>query len=231
MTEAEWLASRNHSKMLEFLGNKASDRKLRLFSCACCRHIWDWIEDEGSREAVRVAELFADGLASDADLDVAAEKASAIAQVACDATTVPGDVWQAAWVPAQAALTVRFASIFKDEEDNGAIVDVRTVVENTIFHARVVADQSGREDPIVLLRDIFGPLPFRPVTLDRSWLTPTVTSLAQAIYTDRAFDRLPILADALEDSGCANQQMLEHCRSGGEHVRGCWVVDLLTGRE
>jgi hypothetical protein len=82
-----------------------------------------------------------------------------------------------------------------------------------------------------LLHDIFGPLPFRPVTLDSSWLTSTVTSLAQAIYDERAFDRMPILGDALEDAGCDNASMLEHCRSGGEHVRGCWVVDLVLGKE
>jgi hypothetical protein len=59
----------------------------------------------------------------------------------------------------------------------------------------------------------------------------TVNHLAQAIYTDRAFDRMPILADALEDAGCTNQDILEHCRGGGEHVRGCWVVDLLLAKE
>ncbi len=47
---------------------------------------------------------------------------------------------------------------------------------------------------------------------------------------DRAFDRMPILADALQDAGCDNLNILNHCRQPGEHVRGCWVVDLLTGR-
>jgi len=64
-----------------------------------------------------------------------------------------------------------------------------------------------------------------------AWLTSTVTSLAQSIYQERAFDRLPILADALEDSGCTNPDILNHCRQPGEHVRGCWVVDLLLGKE
>jgi hypothetical protein len=83
----------------------------------------------------------------------------------------------------------------------------------------------------ILLRDILGN-PFGVViTPDPTWLTSTVTSLAQAIYTDRAFDRLPILADALEDAGCTNQDILAHCRSNGEHARGCWVVDLLLGRQ
>jgi len=82
-----------------------------------------------------------------------------------------------------------------------------------------------------LLRCIFGPLPFRCHALDHSWLTSTVTSLATAIYNERAFDRLPILADALEDTGCTQQDILSHLRSGGEHTRGCWPLDLVLGKE
>src|SRR5579862_8133963 len=81
-----------------------------------------------------------------------------------------------------------------------------------------------------LVRDIFGN-PFKPVTIAPAWLTSTVVSLAQAIYDERAFDRMPVLADALEESGCTSQEMLEHCRGGGEHVRGCWLVDLVLGKE
>jgi hypothetical protein len=81
-----------------------------------------------------------------------------------------------------------------------------------------------------LIRDIFGN-PFRPVTFGPAWRTATVASLAQASYDERAFDRLPILADALEDAGCTNADILGHCRGGGEHVRGCWVVDLVLGKE
>jgi hypothetical protein len=69
------------------------------------------------------------------------------------------------------------------------------------------------------------------VVLDPAWRTPTVVELAQAIKRDAAFDRLPILADALQDAGCDNAEILNHCRSGGEHVRGCWVVDLLLDRK
>jgi hypothetical protein len=84
-----------------------------------------------------------------------------------------------------------------------------------------------------LLRDIFGN-PFRPLTFDRSWLAwnnSTVAKISQAIYEDRAFDRLPVLADALEDAGCHDADILAHCRQSREHVWGCWVVDLLLGKE
>ena len=79
------------------------------------------------------------------------------------------------------------------------------------------------------LRDILGN-PLRPVAVDASWLTSTVVALAEGIYADRAFDRLPILADALMDAGCDHAEVLEHCRGDGPHVRGCWVVDLLLGK-
>jgi hypothetical protein len=82
-----------------------------------------------------------------------------------------------------------------------------------------------------LVRDVFGPLRFRPVAVDPSWLTSTVTSLAAGIYADRAFDRMPILADALEEAGCDHADILTHCRGDGPHVRGCWVVNLLLGKE
>ncbi|MBL8793030.1 MAG: hypothetical protein JNM56_03935 [Planctomycetia bacterium] len=81
-----------------------------------------------------------------------------------------------------------------------------------------------------LIRDLFGN-PFRPVSVHPAWLTSTVTSLAQGIYDERTFDCLPILADALEDAGCDNADILNHCRQPGEHVRGCWVLDLLLAKE
>jgi hypothetical protein len=86
---------------------------------------------------------------------------------------------------------------------------------------------------VAFLHDIFGLLPFRPVTIAPAWAAwndGTVVTLAKAIYEDRAFDRLPILADALEEAGCGNADILAHCRQPGEHVRGCWVVDLLLGK-
>jgi hypothetical protein len=79
-----------------------------------------------------------------------------------------------------------------------------------------------------IVRDILGN-PFRPVTINPAWQTSNAVALAQSIYDDRAFDRLPILADALEDAGCDNADILNHCRQPGDHVRGCWVVDLVLG--
>jgi hypothetical protein len=84
-----------------------------------------------------------------------------------------------------------------------------------------------------VLRDIFGPLPFREVVMDPlllTWKAGVVVKLAQAIYNEMAFDRLPVLADALEEGGCDNEDVLAHLRGPGPHARGCWVLDLVLGR-
>jgi hypothetical protein len=83
-----------------------------------------------------------------------------------------------------------------------------------------------------LLRDVIGN-PFRPLSLKPSWLQyneGAVTKMGQAIYNQRRFGDLPVLADALEEAGCTDAAILEHCHQPGEHVRGCWVVDLILGK-
>jgi hypothetical protein len=92
------------------------------------------------------------------------------------------------------------------------------------LHDEVVAAERARQ--CHLLREIFGD-PFRPVAVDPRWLTSDVRSVARGIYAERAFDGMPILADALQDAGCDAAGVLDHCREPGEHVRGCWVLDLL----
>jgi hypothetical protein len=91
----------------------------------------------------------------------------------------------------------------------------------------------GQSVAASLLREVMGNPILAPFAIDLAWLEwndRTIPKLSQAIYDDRAFDGLPILADALEEAGCANAAILDHCRLGGEHVRGCWVVDLLLGK-
>ncbi|WP_315854050.1 hypothetical protein [Gemmata palustris] len=81
-----------------------------------------------------------------------------------------------------------------------------------------------------IIRDIFGN-PFRPVAFSPSWRTSTAIAIASQMYESRDFSAMPILADALQDAGCDNANVLDHCRSPGPHVRGCWVVDLVLGKE
>jgi hypothetical protein len=98
--------------------------------------------------------------------------------------------------------------------------------------ARGPTGSTERAARCAFLRDLFGN-PFRPVTVDPYWLAwndGTVRRLARTIYDKRRFEDLPVLADALEDAGCTDTYVLNHCRAPGEHVRGCWVVDLLLGK-
>jgi len=80
-----------------------------------------------------------------------------------------------------------------------------------------------------LVRDLFGN-PFRPVKFDPRWRTSDAVALADAMYRSRDFGPMPVLADALEEAGCTNADVLAHCRGDGPHVRGCWVVDLVLGK-
>ncbi len=193
MTEADWLTYTDPGRMLEFLRGKASERKLRLFAVACCRHNFQCMVDVRRRKAVEVAELYADGLANEEEL-MAAHQCVDTAWGESEAFAV----WASA-VPVQ-------------------VESICQVQRPTWVNHRL------------LLLDIFGN-PFRPIAINTAWLTPTVKELAQAIYDDRAFERLPILADALEEAGCTSQDILNHCRQAGVHVRGCWVVDLLLKKE
>src|SRR5262249_13844848 len=93
------------------------------------------------------------------------------------------------------------------------------------------AEQSAQ---CAIIRDLIGPLLFRPHAVDPAWLAcndASASKLAQTIYDERTYDQMPILADALEDAGCSDAETLAHLRGPGPHVRGCWVVDLLLSKE
>jgi hypothetical protein len=210
MTEAEWQTATDPRPILEFLRGKASDRKLRLFMCACCRGAWRRLKYEPLRRAVQAAEWFADG---EANRD----------QMATLGKTV-GKIWYALEDDAHdtfwsvLATTDPYAVAAPELSDRHVL--------NMALHVRAVSTQHRT----ALLRDIIGN-PFRPAAVDPAWRSEAAVALSTAIYADRAFDRLPILADALEEAGCDHPDILTHCRSPDPHVRGCWVVDLVLGKE
>jgi hypothetical protein len=173
-----------------------------------------------SREVVAVSERYADRLVTKEQLKAARKRASG-----CELSTSRLDAYQAAVETANgAAYAVRLLAI-----DSGGIDPVIVGLSTyTAASNRLAQEQSGRQ--VAILRDLIGN-PFRSVCLSPSWLTRTVSGLAQAIYDEGAFDRLPVLADALEDAGCAELTILEHLRGPGPHVRGCWVVDLILGKQ
>jgi hypothetical protein len=223
MTEAEWLACTNPRPMLDCLQGKGSDRKLRLFACACCQRTWHLLKEPCLQLAIRVAEQFADSHATVEELVRASEPAWDTKYTLEDSEVEPDET---VFLAAQAAAS---ASCGPGNDDVSYLF-------RAIDTASDVVEAGGctRIEEANLLHCIFGPLPFHPVEILSSWLAwsdGTVVKLAQSIYEDRDFDRLPILADALEEAGCHDSDILTHCRQPGEHVRGCWVVDLILGKE
>jgi hypothetical protein len=224
MTEREWLVQKGLSQwMVRHLGDrgvprtKVGRRKLRLFACGCCRVAWDVLPDDRLRDAVRVAERFADGQASKDEL---ASAGTAVGWMRADSGPF-GDARPGVRVAIDMAV---------EATDPQAYSAAFYMTATEVPLAGRVTAAAAEAYLCGLVRCVFGN-PFRPVTADPAWITPTVRSLAEGIYADRAFDRLPILADALQDAGCDNADVLDHCRGPGPHARGCWVVDLVLGKE
>lgn len=231
MTEAEWLEATDPEVMLPMLLEiEPSERKVRLFCCACCRRIWHLFSDDRCRNAVEIAERFADSLASEDELIQAGDMADEAADEAEDSDLPHFKKLALVGTSNAAAFTVDVNAIFAAEWAVYAVTGSSAVDGRDEEARRLEAFNREVEGHVKLLRDIFGN-PLRPVAVERNWLTPNVVSVAQAIYDDHAFDRLPVLADALEEAGCTDASILAHCRQLGPHVRGCWVVDLLLGKE
>jgi hypothetical protein len=223
MTEAQWLACRNPPMMLGFLRGKVSDRKSRLFACACCRFTFSVLAeafDRSIEEIIEAMEWYADGLAGE-DLRRDAERKARL--IECGPALIDDLVFHTLTATAS------------------AVVSATDVWASLVDYVEQVGDEDCRNpgaDKLIsfgrqALHDVIGPLPFRSVTLKPSWLAwrdGTIPKLAQGIHDDRAFGRLPLLADALLDAGCDDEDILSHCRKQGEHVWGCWPVDLLLGK-
>ena len=213
MTESEWLASVEPRRMLEFLAGNVSDRKLRLYYCACCRLVWHLLVTPQAKRTVEMAEGYADGEASDAVLSYAARAARRALRAA---------VLDARWFAESAAASV--ARPLSDiNRPDIRILGATAIAGGESGMVQLVSEQAA------LLRDVFGN-PFHPITVDSTWLRTEVVALALSVYDARSFGRLTELADALERAGCTDQEVLDHCRRPAEHVRGCWVVDFLLGR-
>jgi hypothetical protein len=225
MTEQEWLTAHRSEDMLSHLGCDVARRKLRLFACASFRRSLRFKEAAGLGNDVALAESYADGQAAFEELS--AVPAHPFYIWICGSH---GDV--APWAVCNSDLD-EAVRVMVDGIAAAAGWDASDEYDKR--YAR--AAEKEREAQTVLVRDIFGN-PFRPVAFDRFWVTSNVVNLAQSIYEERQvpsglFDnqRMGILADALEEAGCDNADILGHLRSGGDHVRGCWAVDLLLGKE
>lgn len=233
MTEQEWLECSDSKRMLDFLRGKVSERKLVLFACACCRRVWNILTDERSRNGVVVRELYEDGVVTTYEVEAAADAARrARADIRRSFRMAYGDREDCPEVaPAYAAGAASNTASGNYHPVSWFVTRAAACVSS---QGAVRAERAESKVLTSLLRDIVGPSPFRPVAANPLWLAwseGTVVKLAQAIYDERSFDRLPILADALEEAGCDDADILDHCRQQHEHVRGCWVVDLILGKE
>lgn len=258
MTEAEWLEFTSEDglradeeslkrQLYTALKHLKQPRELRLFACACCRRIWDHLPSV-ERRVVEVAEHYADGLAT------ARETEEAVAALHAVREARPDPEWQATdgaerharGVAVDAFEAVLHAEMMYGSHDpelkaaiaadwaaNAACEWAQSLISRAAELGEYDATAyAAREDEVRaqwrLLADIFGN-PFRPVTFDSAWRTTDVLLLARGTYEERAFDRMPILADALQEAGCDSEEILNHCRGEGPHARGYWVLDQILG--
>jgi hypothetical protein len=227
MTEDEWLACEKPNLLLRHLKAIGATRwqrgrrrrKLRLLGCAAFGQARHLLRPGYGGRAIDLAERYADG---DAELDDLLQLNQLLRAEPMAAGTPQ-------WA-AEGAVTILLTG-------NDLIV-AEIALEQAIWGLEREAEPAKpnlyrkdlRRAQAPLVRDIFGN-PFRGVAFDPSWRTSAVIGLATGIYEERAFDRVPILADALQDAGCDHPDVLAHCCGPGPHVRGCWAVDLVLGRE
>jgi hypothetical protein len=232
MTEAEWLACRDPEKMFEFLQDQPCGRKGLLFAAACCHRLLPLLGEPDFTIGTVKNKLisFLEKMDRDAGGPLPGLWLPALE------VWYPGEefdplirnVWQ--------AVAYAFGAGTWDRAEAAAYHCAQAFAAFRAFPSSLTDPSlEGLPNEVLcrFLREVLGN-PFHPVGIEPSvliWNDSTVPRLAQVIYDERAFDRLPILADALEDAGCNNADILGHCRGSGEHVRGCWVVDLLLGKD
>jgi hypothetical protein len=244
MTEAEWLAATDPSSAIWAVRECVSDRKLILYSLSCCDRIAEHITDPRSRAAISFAERYAEvGLARrrgivrvrvsayDAQREAHARHVAEDDMVRRASALAMSEAAKAAMYLLEPVARLGAEAVGRLASYVAAwqwLIRHRPPRRLDLFDASAAIPE--QQEQLKLLRDIFGN-PFRPVTVDPAWLTSTVTALARQMYESRDFTPMPILTDALQDAGCDHADILGHCRSDGPHVRGCWVVDLVLGKE
>jgi hypothetical protein len=226
MRESKWLASRDPVAMVRYLLGKASLRKLRLLTCACCRHFRSLVEGAcppwilvAAERAATVAEQFADQLVGEFEL-LQASGAGSEPEIRVFRPRDPSYM-----LVHSIRIAVAYDTVLEEQigQAVGYVYRNRDWLSATLPETRTVI--------VELVRDLFGN-PFCPPVLNAAWVLQNGQSarrLAEVIYDEKDYQRLPVLADALEDAGCDNADVLNHCREPREHVRGCWVLDLLLG--
>jgi hypothetical protein len=231
MTEAEWLACADPTPMLTLLRGKVSDRKLRLFACACWRRFYPLSEEKKQfRQGIESAERFAEGTANENDIDKVTN--NLLAGNYPRSVTMLADAWvYASRASDYVADTLGYKVIGRPLR-GGVQRDLMFYLQSN------VAGEKEKQSSII--RCICGN-PFRPsLSLPPAvlaWNDGTIRRIAECICEHRKLpegtldnSRLAILADALLDAGCDDDALMQHCRGEGPHVRGCWAIDLILGK-
>lgn len=224
MTEQEWRECNSPWRIVPLLGNPGRHRKSNLLCAACLRRIWSLLPGPKSRCAVEILEQFAEGMATEETLKKARQEAWEDANLDHNPERKQNHI--------EATIS---AVVMED------VLSVLSATAQATGWGKLGNWETNKlpeyREQSVLVREVFGN-PFKPASIDASWQTSTTLALAKAAYEQRAMPSgeldptlLAILADALEDAGCTDLQILNHCRRLGVHVRGCWVVDLLLGKE
>jgi hypothetical protein len=229
--ERQWLAIRVGSELLEFLAQELpqSDRKMRLAACAFCHRVERFIGSRDFMKLLRLSEVSADDPASVHERALLQNRLWPAWRATVDTKPFYESTDFACESFLRAAESAPHRRLTNDVHyATWSAFSARDAVSAGRQGVRADLDEAAVQSDLV--RDIFGN-PFRPVTFDPRWRTSDVVGLAQAIYDDKAFERMPILGDALMDAGCEEEQIIAHCRGDGPHVRGCWVVDLVFGNE
>lgn len=226
MTAIEWETAIDPRRMLWVGKSQSSARKLRLVAVAFCRRILHLLAPIGDEDrlAVEIAEQCADELMPLGMLKQWHDKA--------DLTAYSIGNFPAAWTPTHYALGAMGEVVNPDPYEAANNTQWLTQLALHPDYTPLGGELIGtHEHPIQcnIIRDICGEI-FRSIILDPAWLTATVATIAIQMYESRDFEPIPILADALEEAGCDNADILTHSRGPGPHFRGCWVVDLILGK-
>ena len=218
MNEQTWTTSANLNHLVDYvLRGRVSIRRLRTFAIACHRLVWDKMQVAEAVELIERVEQYNNRQVEWEEVSQSLTKWHArLVNLRCE--------WETLSFPA----IIRAAAMLGELANNrsSAIVHSCHPVLTMLYGADY--DSSGQAAD--LLRCVLGNL-FQPKPNPLTWKTTSVCDLAKSQYITRTFNAMPILADALEEAGCDHAEVLAHCRDPAlTHVRGCWVVDLVLGK-
>jgi hypothetical protein len=238
--EAPWLGRSDVEKLLFEVAPQGGERRLRLFACACCRLAWPLLAPP-AQQTVEMFEGLADGVAISREVPT---------RFRVQADTGSAGVWAVEAVeglrgwfshPFDAAGIAAHGLRWQMQPQAGFRGPLDSAAAVPAHAARAARDAVGewawtraRALEVALVADIYGTAFHGPWTVRPEWLRwndGCLVKMAQVLYDSHRFEEMPILADALEEAGCEDAHVLDHCRSHPRHARGCWVVDALLRRE